>query len=127
MGGFQETSWERLTIPIMSMTGSKDDGADYFGDQSVERRRDAFRFSPKGDKYLLFLEGANHGSFGGRPGGPGEEKLSAEKVQTVTTCVKAASLAFWDAYLKDSGQARAYLQANAIAEHSQGDVRLETK
>jgi hypothetical protein len=40
---------------------------------------------------------------------------------------KVASLAFWDAYLKQSKNAKTYLASNALETYSQGTVTLEWK
>jgi len=41
--------------------------------------------------------------------------------------IKIATIAFWDAYLKDDAKAKAYLQSGALPSYSRGAVRLERK
>ena len=102
--GFTGRSWATLTRPMMVMTGSKDLG--YKG-QSPDWRREPYRFSPAGDKYEVFIEGATHMTFSGRPSEAGQEPPA------IFEFAKISSLAFWDAYLKQSSPARAWLAADS--------------
>ncbi len=98
--GFTDRSWATLTRPMMVMTGSKDIG--YKG-QSPDWRREPYKFSPAGDKYEVFIDGAAHATFSGR--------LSEAKQEppALFEAAKISSLAFWDAYLKGGSGARAWL------------------
>lgn len=132
--GLTTRSWDKMTRPFMIMTGSLDRGMQ---GQSPEWRKDLFNYSPAGDKYLVFIEGATHLSFTGlfvesgvrsrllsmrarREGAPANQ-------QAIFDYVKMASLAFWDAYLKDDGRAKAYLKSNAIESYSSQQVKLSRK
>jgi predicted dienelactone hydrolase len=110
--GLTKTSWQKVTLPMLTMTGSLDRGV---AGQTPEWREEPFRLSPEGDKYHLFLEGANHFTFG-RPG-PSE----------LTDYVKAASLPFWDAYLKGKSEGKAYLRSDRLEAAGTGAVRLSRK
>ena len=115
--GLARESWKDIRIPLMSITGSRDYGA---RGQSPEWRKTPFYESPPGDKYLLFIEGASHMSFTGRLASedlpallrPARVDIAAEAV--FLDRVKSASLAFFDAYLKDSPAARKYLLSTAL-------------
>lgn len=61
--GLTATSWNALTLPVMFVTGTNDQ---LMNGRGPEWRREPFDFAPPGDKYLLFIKGANHFSFGGR-------------------------------------------------------------
>lgn len=111
--GLTESSWAKLTLPMLTMTGSRDQGAD---GQGPDWKKDPFKFSPPGDKYLVFIDGANHFSFGGFGG----------RETDVTRTVKATSLAFWNAYLKDDDQAKASLKSKVIT-RSSGIATIESK
>lgn len=112
--GLTGSSWARLNLPMMTITGSGDRGAE---GQGPEWKKEPFRLSPPGEKYLVFIEGANHFSFGGRLGG---------KSSNTTEIVKATSLAFWDAYLKNDEAARAELKSGNIIKRFQGST-IESK
>lgn len=59
-----DDSWSSFTRPMMVITGTNDTGR---GEQSYEWRKDPYNLSPKGDKYLLVVDGAYH-HFGGISG-----------------------------------------------------------
>ncbi len=110
--GLTETSWSALTIPMLTITGSLDKGA---GGQGPEWKKEPFKSSPAGDKYLVFIEGANHVSFGGaRPG-------------VITEAVVAATAAFWDAYLKGDAAAKESLKSGAVFSTLKSTARISSK
>ncbi len=110
--GLTESSWSALTIPMLTMTGSLDKGA---GGQGPEWKKEPFKLSPAGDKYLVCIEGANHTSFGGaRPG-------------DITEAVKASTLAFWDAYLKEDSMAKASLKSSSVFDAWKAIASMQSK
>ncbi len=110
--GLTEASWSTLTIPMLTVTGSLDKGA---GGQGPEWKKEPFKFSPAGDKYLVFIEGANHVSFGGATPG------------NITDAVKAGTLAFWSAYLKDDAAAKTSLSNGTVFKAWPTTARIESK
>ncbi|HEX2061257.1 MAG TPA: hypothetical protein VHK90_10990 [Thermoanaerobaculia bacterium] len=62
--GLTRESWTELRVPTLFMTGGEDQGASE--SQTPEWRRQAFELSPAGDKWLVVIAGARHGSFTGR-------------------------------------------------------------
>ena len=113
--GLSEKSWAALTLPMMTITGTMDRGV---GGQGVDWKKEPYRLSPPGDKYLVVIEGANHFSFGGRLGG---------RSTGVSNVVIALSTHFWDAYLKDSEVSQQYLQSDRPAQESDGEYEFERK
>jgi len=113
--GLTKTSWDALEMPMMTVTGTRDQGV---GGQSVEWRKEPYRFSPKGDKFLVVIDGATHFSFGGGLG-----LRSAAPTEVVKLC----STQFWDAYLKDSAAARKYLASDQLVRDSGGQCVFEWK
>ncbi len=110
--GLTASSWANLTIPMLTMTGSLDKGA---GGQGAGWKKELFELSPAGDKYLVFIEGANHVSFGGmKPGG-------------ITDAVKASTLAFWNAYLKGDASAKATLKGGAVFGNVKNTASIQSK
>jgi hypothetical protein len=63
---------------------------------------------PSGDKYLLVLDGGDHSVFGGQTFA---RRSSSERDDEIRNDVKAATLVFWDAYLKGDVAAKKYLAA----------------
>jgi predicted dienelactone hydrolase len=118
-----EMSWEKVAKPMLVMTGSKD-GPTRTGQPAVWRKK-PYELSPPGDKYLMWVEGMDHG-FGGVSG----LKDGLVKFQTNEDHVKytkIVTLAFWDAYLKESKEARAYLESDKLPKFSKGTLKLERK
>lgn len=50
-------SWTNVTVPVLTLTGTGDTGD---AGQTVQHRKDAFEFSPGGNKHLAVIDGANH-------------------------------------------------------------------
>ncbi|MFM9059998.1 MAG: alpha/beta hydrolase family protein [Planctomycetaceae bacterium] len=113
--GLTETSWAGLTIPMMTITGTRDRGV---GGQGVDWKKEPYAFSPPGSKYLVVIDGANHLSFGGGLGVRGSD---------VTDVVKLTSTFFWDAFLKDSEPARDYLQSDELPQDAGVSYSFEKK
>ena len=113
--GLTEKSWEGLKVPMLTITGTRDQGA---GGQGVEWKKEAYKYSPAGDKYLVVIDGANHLSFGGGLG---------TRNAYVSDIVKLCSVRFWDAYLKDDAGAKKYLQSDELVKDSGKRCVVERK
>ena len=131
--GLTENSWAGITRPMMAMTGSRDFGAA----GEPEGKLDPFRLAPAGDKYGVFVKDAYHMSFLGRVAdldfgagvlgiltSPGIEETDQT---AVFNYIKIATIAFWDAYLKDDAKAKSYLGSEALPNYSKAAVRLDRK
>ncbi|MFP5246343.1 MAG: alpha/beta hydrolase family protein [Thermoanaerobaculia bacterium] len=66
--GLTNESWAELRIPAMFMTGTEDRGP--AENETPEWRRQAFENSPAGEKWLIVIAGARHGTFTGRVDAP---------------------------------------------------------
>jgi predicted dienelactone hydrolase len=132
--GLTRESFANIRVPVLFMTGSEDRGREEGED--VAWRRQAFELSPPGDKWFVSIEGAGHFTFAGRIFDPtmlpppargssrprSEEEIRRERMErqrstspvdrmhNMTNVVRAATLAFWDAYLKDQTAGREYLE-----------------
>jgi len=104
-------SWDNFTKPMLNVTGSRD-GRGH--GQKMVTKLAPYLYSPPGERYLLFLEGAGH-NLGGialaipQPNNP--EQLFVD-------CIKIASLAFWDTFLNTDPAAREYLLSDKIELYS---------
>jgi len=101
--GDPKQAFGRVAIPWMLMTGTHDVSA--IGDQTVEARLAVYPALPPGSKYEVVLEGAEHSAFTERAL-PGD---SEERNPNHHRAILALSTAFWDAYLRGDGKARAWL------------------
>jgi len=92
-----------VKIPWLLMTGTDD--VALVGDADVASRLAVFPALPPGEKYELVLEGGEHEAFSDRDL-PGSKKKRNPNHHRV---ILALSSAFWDAYLRDDTQAKAWL------------------
>jgi predicted dienelactone hydrolase len=133
--GLINTSWNQFNLPMLSVSGSRD-----YGDWRVlnkeratpEWRKDSYKFSPPGDKYLLWIKDASHMSFTGMPAtesGPLAKRSEALGIneKAIFEWTQLASLAFWDTYLKDEKNARKFLETDELAKMANGGLTLEPK
>lgn len=137
-------SYGQIKRPMMVMTGSKDKGQ---RGQPPEWRMESFTYSKGDNKYLVFINGANHMSFSGNifapitEGGRGlisgilatkrgkekSEEGSAPKedkgpAKPIFSYVQKASLDFLNGYINNDRNAIASLRDHELANESRGIV-----
>lgn len=119
--GLTAHSLDNISLPFMGITGSLDN----LGPQANSAwHKIPFERSHPDDKYEVFIQGANHMSF-----------ITAETVNPARSSQAAAilgytnsaSLAFWDAYLKEDPSARRFLQSDALDRSSHGAAKLSRR
>jgi len=106
-----ENAYDSLKKPMVSTGGTKDVGRVNPGDLSPgEWRSQAFLLAPPGDKYALILEGSDHYLGGlicnaerGGDADPGAVEI-----------IRAVTLAFLDAYIRNDEDAMAFLKTADI-------------
>lgn len=109
-----ERQFEAITIPVLLMTGTLDESP--IGNSTARNRRKVFSMLTGAEAYLLDLDGGDHMVFSGRgrmgQGGvlPGM-KGDGSRDPAFQACIKATSLAFFDAWLRDDADARQWLVA----------------
>jgi predicted dienelactone hydrolase len=119
--GLNEHSFDQMALPYMGMTGSLDSLGPV---ASPAWHKIPFERSQPGDKYHLFMEGANHMSFiTPRTALPSHARQGG----AIFDYTNSAALAFWDAYLKGDARAKAYLESSALEEFSHGAVKLSRR
>jgi hypothetical protein len=89
------------------MTGTHDTAP--IGGQTVATRLAVFPALPRGDKYELVLDGAEHSAFTERPL-PGDAQ---PRNPNHHRAILALATAFWDAYLRGDAAAKAWLRGDA--------------
>ena len=126
-GGLTATSWKGCDRPLMNMTGSLDRVPRGL---TPEQKREPFALSPPGDKFEVYLDGANHGTFTCDPTDVFYLKQlggSAAQQAVLFDDIRDVTLAYWDAYLKGSTTAAAYLRSDAVVRRSGGRVSIERR
>jgi predicted dienelactone hydrolase len=122
---FQKDSWQTIRAPMLVIAGSEDRSP--VSDEKPEGRKDPYLYAPPGDKYLVFIEGATHGSYAGKS----VTRLLGEKppgnIGYITDITAFSTLAFLDAYLKDDKNARRYLQSDALTQYPGGKTEYQRK
>ncbi len=119
--GMGEGAWKDIKIPMLTVTGSEDTVA--FTTETPESRKHPFEYSAAlGNKYLLWIEGARHGSFQAAPGqGDALLPMTGRVMREVTT-------AFWDGWLRgDENAARWLNEPGHVLELSGGKAELSHK
>ncbi len=109
-----------VSVPNMHMTGTLDDSP--IGDTKAKDRRIAYDNIHNTDKFLINFEGGDHMIFSGR-----FSLKDRKKDGEFHRCIKQASLAFWDCYLKSDGQAAVWLMGKGMPEYIGKLATVEVK
>ncbi|MCC6696367.1 MAG: dienelactone hydrolase family protein [Candidatus Hydrogenedentes bacterium] len=144
--GLTSDSFRDLSRPMMVLAGSHDPPPDWSLDPMW--RTEPYAFAPDGDKYLAYLRGANHMSYIGPLfdiplRDPARRGTCARVLRRLARYLasfappldqvgifdytRIVSVAFWDAYLKDSPCARMYLRSAVLEHYSRHTVKLDYK
>ncbi|MCE7973726.1 MAG: hypothetical protein DYG92_05265 [Leptolyngbya sp. PLA1] len=107
---FTRDSWEGIKVPMLVIAGSNDTTP--ASPETPESRRHPFEYSRGTEAggppaYLLYIRGAYHSSYGGG------QADSPEDGRMIVECTHAATLALFDAYLKEEPAAREFLKSDA--------------
>jgi len=119
--GLTARSFSNISLPLMGITGSQDSLGPL---ANAAWHKIPFERSQPGDKYEVFIQGARHMSF-----------ITAETVNPARSSQAAAilgytnsaSLAFFDAYLKDDTAAKKFLQSDALERSSHSAAKLSRR
>ena len=95
-----------VTIPWLLMTGTKD--VAQIGGADLASRLAVFPALAPGGKYELLLDGAEHSAFSERAL-PGDRE---QRNPNHHRAILAISTAFWDTWLRDNADARAWLDGD---------------
>jgi predicted dienelactone hydrolase len=118
--GTPERAFEKVEIPWLLMTGTKDHSP--IGRSTVEDRQRVYPALPPGDKYELLLKDAEHMAFSDRTL-RGREHRNPNHHKAII----ALSTAFWDAHLKGNNAARLWLQGGGAKGVLEKDDRWQWK
>ena len=94
-------SWNDLASPFLVITGSRD--VVPISRETPESRQEPFLLARPGRKFLVFIEGATHSSYAGKPAvaATDGEEVSDADLRMISGVTASATLAFWDAYLEN--------------------------
>lgn len=122
---FNEESWSDIRKPMLVIAGSAD--VTPVSDETPAGRRDPYELAPPGDKYLLYIEGATHGSYAGKLVTRVLGEKAPENIDYITELVADSTLAFLDRYLSDDRAARSYLESSALDTRPGGEADYQRK
>jgi predicted dienelactone hydrolase len=122
---FRKDSWSDIRAPLLVIAGSADRSP--VSDETPEGRRHPYEYAPPGDKHLVYIDGATHGSYAGKSA----TRLLGEKppanVDYITDVTAFATLAFLDAYVRGEAAGRDYLASDALERHPGGRTEYRRK
>ena len=108
--GRTPTTFSMVKIPWLLMTGTADDSP-VNRRVDAKSRRDVFKSLPSnGNSFELVLNEGTHFIFGGRS----EKLFGPQSPQQQQASIKAISTGFWDAYLKQDPEAKAWLKGESV-------------
>lgn len=111
--GSLESQFANIRLPFFSITGDED--GEVLGDGTrPEDRTRPYQHMPAPDKYLAVFKGGDHTVFGGH-------NTRSDTDRRIQKDVKALTLAFWNAHLKDDPKAREWLKTGAEKSLQAGD------
>jgi len=115
--GFRKGSWDKVRLPMMVMTGTRDNLS---GENGPDWKMEPFQQCPPGEKFAVLVRDANHFSFcSNLSAGLGQNRNTK-----IISEIELPTLAFWDAYLKDDPAARAFLHSDELTQSTQGDLQM---
>lgn len=117
----RNNSYASYSVPCLHMTGTEDDSP--VADTKAADRRIPFDSIGKSDQYLLTFNGGDHMIFSGRlrkTGATDNDKVFQELIKQSTT-------QFWDAYLKESPDAKKWLADGEFEKAMGGKAVVEKK
>lgn len=123
--GTHERSWDKISIPLMTMTGTLDKGS---RGQDYTWRNQAYEHLKPGDKYNVIIEGATHVTYAGEyPEKLGIPRKEPKHDPRHYAWIEMTTLAFLDAYVKDEKAAKAWLRSDMPARHTGKEMAVQRK
>ena len=97
-----------VKLPCLHVTGTADNSI--VATTQASQRRLPFDYTAGVDQYLVTLQGADHMTYSGhlRPSRNGRDDVRFQRL------IALSSTAFWDAYLKDNAEAKAWLAGDGL-------------
>jgi len=124
--GLTEQSFDQLILPYLGVTGDHDAAPAKFA--AAAWHKAPFQRSQPGEKYELFVHGGDESSIvSERPVALGDSSEKVEPTGSTARHIHAATVAFWDAYLKHDIAAKRYLQSDAVQKTSHGALTFERR
>ena len=121
--GHNADAFGHITRPFLFLTGSDDRPTVNGKVLDASERQKPYIAMKRAPSALVVLNGADHLVFSGRQ----EMGFSKPKDERFRQLIKAASLAFWDAELKDDAEARAWLTGTGMVDLAGADAEIQSR
>lgn len=122
---FNKESWKDIAAPMLVIAGSEDYSP--VSDEKPAQRCDPYTYAPAGDKFLVYIEGATHGSYAGKQVVRILKEKQPANLDYITDVTAFSTLAFLDMTLQGSAEARAYLTNHELLKYPGGHTDLAHK
>lgn len=119
--GLTKSSWNEIQAPVMTVSGTKETGGK---GKPKSWRLEPFKYMPPGNKYHTLIQNAEHSSYNDYKRSTEISKLEMQAINDIHTYLQSASIAFWDAYLKEDNSAREYLKSKMLQIYSNGKASI---
>jgi predicted dienelactone hydrolase len=115
-----DEAYGNVSLPIFHITGTADKSI--VATTQPSQRRLPFDYASAADQYLMTLQGGDHLTYSGhsRPSNSGNDAMFQR-------LIAESSTAFWDAYLKQDGAAKAWLANGGLKNYLGATAQLEKK
>jgi len=113
-------AWAAMTAPFLVQTGSLDNGLQ---GQTARWRTEPYLHAPAGDKYLAFIDGADHMTCAGKPVAANAAPGTIDHFSYIAR----VTLSFLDAHIKGDKTAKQSLIDHDLDKESQGVVEQDHK
>jgi hypothetical protein len=124
--GFTEHSFDQLVLPYLGITSIRDAAPSRFA--AAAWHKAPFERSQPGDKYELFVRGDRDSSMISEGYEvPNDSSQNGKSSDSTAGHIHAATLAFWEAYLKHDVAAKRYLGSDGLEKASRGALKLERR
>jgi len=108
--GTARQAYGEVSLPVLAMTGTED-GDMVRNRLQPEDRQEVYAALPPGDKFQLVFDGGRHSAFSDRP-----MRFEPPRDDRIHPAILAITTAFWDAFLQENPEAKAWLRSEAPRE-----------
>ncbi len=122
--GITRSSWDKLAVPVLSLTGTKDYGQ---GQRAAAWRREAFDTTKGVDAMLVVIRDAAHMTFSDNAGAEFNGTEPAKDHAKHIRYVKMVTTAYYDAYVLGDQSALNWLKSGELGKFDDGACAVERK
>jgi predicted dienelactone hydrolase len=122
--GITSSSWDKVAIPVLSLTGTRDYGQ---GERAAAWRREGFDATKGVEAMLVVIRDATHGTFAANAGSRLTGAVIGKDHDAHIRYVKMVTTAYFDAYVRGDQSALTWLKSGALKTFDEGACAVEFK